>query len=105
MKDSSDAFLDIPNPEAPSDDLYRFALSFDAYDLLGFDTASLQRRYSEHELVFRLQGKLDLNFDVSFYRGFLFYLARADHFTEGLWDKNIALVRALVAVIAQKAGT
>jgi hypothetical protein len=105
MKDSSDAFLDIPNPAASSDELYQFALSFNAYDLLGLDTSSLQNRYSEHEIAFRFQGKIDLNFDVDFYRGFLFYLARTDHFVEGFWDKNIALSRALVTAIRQKSGT
>lgn len=102
MKDSSDAFLDIPNPEAPSDELYQFALSFNAYDLLGLDMSSLQRRYSDHEAVFRVQGQLDLNLDVDFYRGFLFYLARTDHFVDSFWDENIELSRALLEVIRDK---
>lgn len=97
-------FVSVPNADAPSAVLFKFAHTYEAYDRLVADLNVLQEIYSSHIENFNRANRLDRVLGIDFLRGFLFVIARTDHFTEGFWNEHIGLVRQIIAAIREKAG-
>lgn len=101
----NDNFTSVPTDSASSEEVLKFAYSYDGYSRMIADLNVLQSVYSDTIENFNRSKALDGNLGLDYLRGLLFVLARTDHFVDGFWETHFDLARAVVAGIRLQAGS
>lgn len=95
--------LPVPGEHATIHAALQFAHTYDAYNGILGKPSQLEALYAPFLEKFQRTKTIEPSLGVDFLRGWLFLLARTDHFNEGYWEKTEPLWRAILKVLRKKA--